>query len=440
MDIKDKIRIALRNLAAGKHMVTKIIFGMAFVFMLIFSSLMVVVSFFSYTKEYNQKNIADCYYYVEYENLDIRDTSGILEYSQKQRYYAKEVSMFATIQLCDQVKGLIAGDTKLILGEEEYQIDDFFIFNRKPYQNIYGETAPIELALYEDNMFMLGEQKIFQYGDNFLLGDYPRNPGEIMLDTYILDAYGIQNIEENLLGQKVSIYFVNEQSEEIVLKDYILTGILQERVLSLRESLYTSDYHFEHIYVNLSDEDVERFIISRGSVRYYFGDYAEYVEHYEHKSDLLKLDMSQIEVSNDNVVRLTEKGIMYYLLHWIMSHIGKLLILVAIVIVLVNTISVFYIFQFYRDRNIHYISMLYNIGMTKIDRKWIFSLEIFFIMIVAMVLGFYASTVLISFTNFITRQVIDFNISMDISTSILAMLIGYLYFGVGLWIIMKKQT
>lgn len=442
MSVKDRMLIAFRNLSAGRQMVRKIVFGMMFVFMLLLCFLTVFQSFGAYKKDFNEKHSADCYYYAEFENQELTDIwlADLLKYSrnEQERYQAKEVSVLCTLQLYDRGGVLEAGDTGLVLDGKEYRIADYFVYNRKPYQNIYGESAPIELVLYRAELSVLADKITAQYGADYLLGNYPENPGEIMLDTYILEMYGVEDAGENLLGKQVGIYCVDMDAEEVILKDYVLTGILQADVLSARESLSANDYHLEHVYINPRGEDVGRFTVSRGSIRYYFDDYAEYVKHYEKKDEILKLNLSQVYSSDNAEISLTERGVEYCLLYWIMQNMGRLLSIVAVVIGIIITFSVFYIFQFYRDRNARYLAMLQYIGMEKRDRVWIFSFEMSIMLLMATVLGIYLSALFLLLLNSITLQILNFGVVLDVKAGLAAVLLGWLYFWLCLGIVMRR--
>ena len=154
---------------------------------------------------------------------------------------------------------------------------------------------------------------------------------------------------------------------------------------------------------------------------------------------ILSLNISEVYAKEDSKVKLTGKGMEYSLLYWIMDHIGKLFMLIVGVVTLIITFSVCYIFQFYRDRNARYFSMLQNIGMQKRDRTWIFSIEMGAVMLVATVLGIYLSILFLLLFNLLTRQVLDFNIVFDIKTGILAVMLECFYFWLCMRVAMRKE-
>lgn len=445
MRFKDKITIALQNLKAGKQMVRKMIFGMLFVVMIVFSVMTIMQSYFSYIENFNKKHTTDCYYYTEFKNQPITDNeiNKLLKESanQKNKYNADEASVLCTITYNNNNNAEIeAGSTNLVINNVNYQGVNYFHSNRQVYQSIQSKESPVSLALYQKDFSVFSNTITTAYGKEYLIGKYPENSGEIMLDAYILDVYGVKDIDERLLGSTISITYTNKATKEIVLQNYKLSGIFKGDLLTQRESLMTNDNHLEHIYVNLRKEDYNKFNIYYGSVRYYFKDYIEYVNNYEYSKDILKLNVSKIFDSENNPLKITGLGMEYCLLYWVMNNIGKLLLLIAVAIGIIITFSVFYIFQFYRDRNARYLSMLRCIGMEKRDRTHIFTMEICSMMAIATVLGVYLSAIFLLLMNFVTKQALNFPMVFDIKIAIIAIIASWLYLTICMRIAMRKNS
>lgn len=440
MLFKDLIRIAFRNIAAGSKMSKKIVYGMTILFMLLFCSLVVVNSYKDYVKEYNQKNIRDCYYFTEFQCEDVTETwvEDILSYSQKEKeqYNAKAVSVLASLQLKENEEGLWAQNVKLSLEKNDYSAQNYFVYKRKPYQNIYGETGPIEFIWYTDEMYLFAENVVGQSDKDYLTGRYPSNPGEIMLDTYLLSVFGITDAT---IGEKVSICSTSEQGDEVIVEEYILTGILKEEILTERESMDMNDYHLEHIYINPREEDLEQFEITCGSIRYYFNDYEEYVTNYSQVQELLMGDIASVFSEDSQNLRLTQNGLKFCMAYWLMHNIGKILLLIVGIIAIINTFSIYYIFQFYKDRNEEYLLMLQNIGMKKNDRRWIYFIEIFSMMVIATVLGGYLTTLILILFNSIAEQVIGFSLVVNLKSVLLSLFLVWIYFGLMLLLVMRRR-
>lgn len=440
MLFKDRVKIAFRNIIAGSKMSRKIVYGMTFVFMILFCSVVVIHSYLDYINDYNQEHLKDCYYYSEFQSDQVTETwiKDVWNYCQreKERYQAKAVSFFCTLQLRESEDGLWAKNVKISLKKKDYSTENYFIYNRKAYQNIHGESSNIEIALYKDETAMFAGWKNAQSDADYLIGRYPGNPGEIMLDTYILDVFGIKEAAENILGEKVSLYSFNERSEEVIIEEYILTGILNENVFTERESMATSDYHFEHIYINPRRGDLEQFKISRGSIRYYFGNYQKYVENFNHIQEILG---GAVGMSESDNLRLTQDGLKFCIAYWIMHNLGGILLLVVSIIVIINTLSIFYIFQFYRDRNADYLFMLKSIGMEKKDRRWIFVIEICSMMAIATFIGSYLAAIILILFHSLTKQVINFSVVIDLKSVLLSLLFCWTYLGLALLLVMRKK-
>ena len=83
--------------------------------------------------------------------------------------------------------------------------------------------------------------------------------------------------------------------------------------------------------------------------------------------------------------------------------------------------------------------MLQDIGMEKRDRRWIGSMEMGTVMLLATVLGIYFSAIFLLLLNMVTKQILDFQIVFDIKTGMVAVLASWLYFGVCMRVAMRKE-
>ncbi len=479
MSVKDILKIAYRNLIAGKQMIKKMVFGMIFVIMILFCFFMVIKSYDDYVDKFNNEHVADRYYYTEIELEDISENTivGLLQQSEKmkQEFNATGTSILCNIAPKDENINMNAGNIRICIDDVEYKAKNYYINQRKLHQDIRGSMWPIWLGLYQDGMSVFSETILSSYmeshsqrslidrlgkdigyktdnnkNDNknvnglemtydnagYMIGLYPNKQGEIMLDSYILEVYGIE-ITEDIIGSNVTIYSVDDENSSVVLSDYKLTGIFDGDLISSRESTLTSDNHIEHIYVNLRGDDRGSFRNLFGTIRYYFDDYAEYVNNYKYMTHVLQMNIDELMETD---VSLTGHGMEYYILYWIMENIGKLLILVGGVLGLIITVSVLYIFQFYRDRNARYISMLQHIGMTKKDRTRIYAVEMSMVILIASIIGLYMSVIFLLLLNVVTGQVLNFTVVFDVTTGVVALLTSWIYFALCLWFIMHKRN
>lgn len=441
MNRRDRLMIAIRNIIVNKSIVKKMVFGMIFVIMILFCILVVMCSYSEYICEFNEKHIKDCYYYTDIDQQEISET--LLDdlrrkaEIEKQKYNAKEYSLLCTLKICDNIQ-MVAGNTQLVIGEEIYEQKEYYVNNREIFQNIRWEHSPIELALYKTDFSVFSDIVVDKYEGNWMKGTYPQEPGEIMMDTHVLDVFGAENYDD-LLGKKISIYYLDENNEREILGEYCLTGIFNANILKTRESLVTTDNHMEHIYVNLLPEDETAFNINKGTIRYYFNDYKEYIKNYERIDDILKMNLQKKYATDIQGLQLTGKGMECCILYWILENIGKLLMLVAIGICLIITVSVMYIYQFYREQNSHYIKMLQNIGMQNKDIIWISSLEMLIMIAGATFFAIYLSILFMLIFNAIMQQVLDFQIVFDAKVCIISLLVSWIYFYCCFYITMKKR-
>lgn len=436
MDRKDKIKIIYLNLKAGRSMVCKLVIGMSFLVALLFCSLSVIYSYFCYMREFEKKYIADCYYY---ENIDTSEVTGdwadnLLRDAEEKRttYCAEQEVILLPIESNREDGELTAGETNIVIDKKTHRIDDYYIYNRKAYQNIYDSDSYIEMALYRNGITVIPKTIIPAYDKEagWVVGRFPENPGEIMLDTYILKLYGIEGNDSDIIGKNITIAQKTAQGETVILQEYEISGILQAEYLMKRENLDETDIHFEHIFINLRDSDMSRFRVAGGTVRYYFDNYMDYIHNYEKLEELLRLNLEQIYAETDTNIKLTGNGIQYSLLNWLMNDVGRILIALIAVFCIVDMFSTGYILEFYRKRNEKYLSMLEAMGMVREDRKQIFGGEVSVIMLLATLLGCYVSVVILLIMNSFVRQILDFSLAVNVIPVGAAIGISWICFGI----------
>lgn len=439
MSINDKIKVAFQNLNAGKSMVKKAVIGITFVIMLICSFGMIIESYYVYMNNFDGKWVKDCYYYTEFREKEIsrKGIEEILKNSNElqQKYQATEALVLCTIG--KTAKDLEIGNCEWLIDDKCYNATNFNLYKREPYENIYNEKSIIQMLLYSNGISIFPRASTNAGKHNSIIGEYPNNPGEIMLDTYILNVYGIKDNYEEFIGSRISIAN-KEDNGKTILNHYIITGIFEPEMLQSRESKMAPDWHYEHMVVNLKQEDMYQFLITYASVRYYFDSYAEYIENYDKADEILKLNLTGFVNGDETSIRLTEKGLECCLLHWLMSNVGKLILLIGAVITMIITFSVFYIFQFYRNRNTHYFTMLQNIGMEKGDRRSIFVIEMSCIMLKSTIIGIYLSVMFVLLFGALTKSILNFEVIISIKTYAMSILASWVYFSVCLGGAMRK--
>lgn len=408
----DCIRVAFYNLSADKRTRKKIVFGMTVIFILALSFAAVMRSYDQYKTEFDQKHQKDCYCYVELEEQEIvADQLADRMEEQKKlsaRYSAADILTIYTMVCRDETMDVSAGKIKLIWEGEEHGAKYSMAMNQasRIRETIEGASDPLELAYFQKGM-----EAFRGYPEGMIAGRYPEEPGEILLDDYILGVYGLDIPAEDMVGKEISLYYHDEEKEEYLLKNYIVAGIFDSRLLFDRESPYTPDLHREHLYVNLKEGDRGDFKIGYGSVRYYYNSFADYVSAYDRSEDLIRLNLTDI-LSGEGEVQVTPKGIEYCVIFFLMENVGKVLLLLAVVIGLIILFSVFYLFYFYWNRQKRYRIMLTCIGMRKKDRRRIRGVEVFLLSVLSLAIAVYFSALLLMILNYFSTLVLDFPISL----------------------------
>lgn len=412
MWITDKFRVAFYNLRSDKRMVRKIVFGMTIVFVLVICFTSVIYSYGRYTENFNKRHKKDCYYYSEIreQNSDIDLMSALLVESEEVRaaYSARSAVTICDIVSRDKKEMLLAGSTRIeVEGKRRSaKYTSAMAVSADVGENIVNDTSPIEIAYFQKGM------KISPIPDDIdIQGRLPDGRGELMLDDYILDTFGFDQPAETYVGKTISLLYQEGDRVRYLLKDYKVSGIFDSGLLSLRESVWTSDLHLEHLYVNLRETDRNRFRISNGSTRYYFNDYSEYVANHDNAEDLVRLDLEQV-LYGEGEILITPKGMEYCVLYFLMENVGKMLLLLGLVICLIIIFSLIYLFSFYWHRQKKYRTMLLYIGMQKSDQKWIRIIEIMIFVLLAFVLSSYFSAILLMLLNYISTMALGFPIRL----------------------------
>ncbi len=430
MRFSDIIVVALRNLSAGKPMVRKMIVSTSVIMILMIGFAIISYSYFCYQDDFNMNHATDCYYYTEFEDRPLTDMGDIFLKSgeRKNRYKAADLLLLASVQMNDNPY-MAAQDTTISFdGTEHAAHYGSFWDSYEIYQNIQWKTSNISLGFFDGNSKLFTDKMIRHYGDSYLLGRYPDNPGEIMMDTYILSIFGIEEIDDRIIGSKITIKSLIDGTEETVIDDYILTGVFKSELFAVRESKDALDTHLEHIYVHFNREDLSGFQIQFGSARYYFDNYSDYAENCEFAKKIFFYDLEELLADSDDYAKLTPKGLEYLLIYWVIENIGKLLMIVAVAICFVVTFSLLYVLNFYCDRNASYIKMLHDIGMTKKNRLSILVVELSITVAASTVVSLYFSALFLILLNVVTKAAVGFPISFNILVCLLAIGLSWLFF------------
>lgn len=410
MSYRDIWVLAFRNLKAGKRNVRKIVLGIGFAFTLVYCFAAIVCFYKDYKNNFQKNYKSSCYYYEYLDSGNPEGGADALIKSAKElakEYGAAESALIIDLSLKGTDGFLRAEDFAIIINGIKYTPKSFFDRESNYYKNIKGGGYEIELGLYKDNLNVF-PKSVYSDGLNYI-GKLPSGRGEIMLDDYILHIYGIDN-PDGIIGANICLS-THGGNENIICGNYVVSGIFMTDELGKREEKTYHDYHFEHIYINLKAEDEERFSLS-GSRRFYFADYDSYLENCKYANELLQIEHDKDSLANGNYY-VTEKGTEICVLNWIMRNIGRLLFILAAVIILIILFSLFYIIRFYRMRNFQYMKMLSCIGMDKRDRRRLYNAEMLIMIAGATVVALYLTFIFIMIFDYITNNVLSYGFTIN---------------------------
>ena len=434
MSRMDIIKTALLNLKAGKRSSIKIIFGLSIAIMLSICIFSVKESFDIYVEEFNEKHIKECYYYMNYDNKMSEETLNNIRNTATnflETHNGKEVLTLLDLQCIDMNIPMEYGKTSLVIDENNiYNLSKITTSLQYPYKDVNYALKEVSYGLYIPGINVYRSN---MKNGALITGAYPEKSGEIVLDNYFLELYGLKE-PEKLIGKKISIVVSNDGVEKEIFKDYVLSGILDVKAIDKRETYSFFDCHLEHIFVNPMPEDYERFNVV-GNIRNYFDCYTEYVEEYSEIENLLRLKLA--EVCDNNDVLLTVKGLEFCILYWVMEHIGLLILVILIVVIFILIMSILYVLKFYKDRNLKYYSMLFSIGMNKNDRKRIYSVEMSVVFWLSALIGTYAAIVFLLLFGTITSLTLDFGFVFSIGALIAGIFAVWILFKICSNIVLK---
>ncbi|MGN0374026.1 MAG: FtsX-like permease family protein [Butyrivibrio sp.] len=421
MSFKDIWTLAFRNLKAGRKNVYKIIFGMGCACTLVYCYIAVICYFNDYKKNFDESYQNSCYcFYEETEGEKVEKVYDLMDRVNAHMEACDADMAGVFLDICpNYVEDFIYVDDMVIsINEKAYPVKSYFIYNREFYQNISSAFARIDIGYYK-NEFNVFPKHL--YGDNAnitYIGEPPSNPGEIMLDDHILKVYGIDAEDEALIGADITLM----NKGDIICEDYVVSGIYKSKDLSLREAEDSHDYHLEHIYINLKQEDESRFRISYGSsYRLYYKNYSEFISNYKYADNILNMQFD-CDIYENIEYLPTKRGMEICVLSWFMKNIGRLLIIMASVIALVIMFSLFYIIQFYFGRNVIYMEMLNCIGMSKKDRRKLGNLEMLLMAVGAIVIAVYISILFFIIFKYITYKLLSYGFELNIPVFLLSIL------------------
>lgn len=411
MKNKDIIRLAYRNLKAGKSNVNKIVFSIGIGILLVLCYFII----FNYHSEYKDGFEKDYskFTYV-YKRIDwhcaLPEAKARIQYELENKEYpnASEVVVLPCVEPLDDRANITPENLLMELDGNNYKGESYFSYESPLYATFDNSDWGIDLGYY------LPEYNIFPdclYEDGLkLVGELPNNHGEILVSEYFLDVYGFEGVKEDAIGKKVNLTtFINDEAYPIC-KDYIISGVFDPEELYKREatlddadiwSIYWESYI--HIYINFKPEDDAGLSLCMSEIRYYFDDYDSLVESYDYAQVLTSLGND-----DNNVYRITDKGMELCVFSWIIDNLGKLLGVMGAAIILVVFFSLFYIIRFYFSRNSKYIDMLECIGMDRNDRIRLRATEMVMMLLGAIFVALYLTLIFLILFQYITNKFLSY--------------------------------
>jgi len=398
----DRVKTAVRNLHAGKQSAVRIIIGITCLMVFILSYVLVVGAFSEYRDTQEGGKINACYRYrsimpgtgldeLEEKCKEIIDkntdssqtgTSVLISVEEKGWYQSQpfsknlaEEEMWASVaMLARKYDGCYtSGDTVLEVEGKECVAEVYTGIAQEIYQDLKGKDSTLRIGLYDPTYQIYPDwRETGKTGDD-IIGNLPKQPGEILLDEYLISVFQITDNPEDLPGKTITLRRVS--SGEAVLEKYHISGIVRTEALNRREKGNNDDPHTEHIWAWLKDEDKAGFEVESGTVRFYYPSYRAMTESIRDFGALIRNHGDSETIISEGGA-LTEAGTEICIFGWLLSRAQNLLLILGGAAVFATICATGYLWSFYRSRNRKYYDMLDAIGMRRADRKSIFRFEI----------------------------------------------------------------
>ncbi|MCR5743746.1 MAG: hypothetical protein K6F92_08545 [Lachnospiraceae bacterium] len=416
MRMMDRLRVARWNLRAGSKMAWKMVFGLSFIFMLVICFTTIYISYVGYVNDYNENHLNDCYMYQSDWDCPVDELDYEAVLTNAAETAAKNNAACFSVMLNFELKsdeeyyeGSDAGHIVLRIDDETYGYVGVKDPISKGYRDL-GKKCSVMYGGYREG-FNVFPELVCGKTDSFLVGEYPSQPGEIMVDRYFLQTYGINDEPQDVIGHKLSIMV--EDGQRMVFEDYVISGVFDDEVLGIRETGFWLNCYIQHVYANILEEDEAEFSIYDISSRYYYRDYGEYAQNCRYIEKLLHMEFEFADASFGEL-ELTQGGMMYCVINQVMQKVGMLILLILGSVSVIIVCSIVYIWYFYRKRGENYQRMLSDIGMRRRDRSAVTGLEIFFILLRATFFGVYFSVIFMLLFATIIRRLMIFTLVLPL--------------------------
>ena len=398
----DRMKTAVRNLHAGKQSAVRITIGITFLMIFILSYVLVVRAFSEYRDSQEKGKQNSCYRYLpimpgtELSELEGKckeiierntdslhiGTSVLISVEDKGWYRSQPVSenlaeegdwasVFMMIRSHDGC--YTSGDMTLEVEGKEYKAEAYAVIGQEAYQDLTAKDSTFRIGLYAPAYQIYPDWLTGGRSGDDIIGNLPEQPGEILLDEYLVSVFRITDKPEDLIGKMIS--FRRAGSGATVLEEYRISGIVRMKTWNRREKGNTDDPHKEHIWAYLKDEDKARFEVESGTVRFYYPSYQAMTQSIRDFGAFIRNHGNSEEVIREGGSP-TQAGTEICIFGWLLSRAKNLLLILGGAAVFATLCATGYLWNFYRSRSRKYYDMLDAIGMRQADRKSIFRYEI----------------------------------------------------------------
>lgn len=406
MRFKDCIKIAKWDLKANKDYTFRIIVGFSVIIVSLFCSSMYALSYREYIFDFEEKNTNSCYYVKEI-NEDYTLEKYLAECKRWNMISEKiDISSSCITNYVNfpSFKDLNISKIKLQSGSKKYYDSG----NKYKICNEYfgGQSYDIstcrfmeyseEFDYISDNTKREFDQKYMS--EEYLIGKMPDKRGEIMLSDLSLLCMGVpRDQQESLIGKKITLFY----GEEVILKDYFLSGIYSAHVLSLRESDLISKFAINCFVTNFYED--QSISIHVNEIRYYLESFQKYSHEYNNMHTIDKAITGTRDANKYMIARKEMK---------VLHHIFLLVFLCVLFTVTICTRSIIY---FYRKRIKYFIFILNILGITKKQVKSIIYIEILKLTLRSLIIGVYFGIMLILLVNNFYFNIINYKIGLEVN-------------------------
>ncbi|MCR5518674.1 MAG: hypothetical protein K6F17_08920 [Lachnospiraceae bacterium] len=394
MRLRDCIIIAYRNIRANGKIVRKMILGEVTILAMIISFAVIYLSYVAYRDGFDEKKFRSCYYILHDENLEYDNWKQCAD-STKKKYDLDEVWSYAMIW------GTPCGECSYVIDGATYKVTKYEGVYRAycPSKDFESKSSRVDIGAAFDGGLLI--PKVLGGNEKAMIaGAYPSNKSEILVDDYFLDHLGYTGDYESLIGKSIS---GNDIPDGMV-----ISGVFSS------EAVESAEVYVAHI-IRYPRSDETFWCFMRG----YYSD----IERFTQKTKTRDL------MHPDEGMEVTKPAFEYCMIHWIMTDLGVLLLMICGVIVMIMLFSIGYLMGFYKENRAKYLNMLSCVGMTAKDSRKIVFLEHNMYFLHTILFGNYAALILMIVFRAVVVALFDFAVVLSVGPFVVGT--------VALWILMN---